>query len=168
MWCVYYGREIRQNIKRMVTLHHYAYYRCTKRIKPDCSQKDDKRYSSLEKQIIEILEKIEIPSEFHKWAIKCLKEEQGKESDDRNEILKSQQRRLDNCTRRLESLFQMRIDGEIDANEYLQRRTNLLQKNRNMNSLLLMQIIELKRGWTMQRNSFPLQRRQKKDLRMEV
>ncbi|MGR3174600.1 MAG: recombinase family protein [Candidatus Scalindua sp.] len=115
--------------------HHYTYYRCTKKIKPDCSQKTI-RDTELEKQIVETLDKIEIPSEFHKWAIKCLKEEQGKESDDRNEILKSQQRRLENCTRRLESLFQMRIDGEIDKKEYLQRKEKLVEEQQKFEQLI--------------------------------
>jgi len=115
--------------------HNYIYYRCTKRINPDCTQKTI-RDSELEKQIIETLNKIEIPSEFHKWAIKCLKEEQGKESDDRNVVLKSQQRKLGNCTRRLESLFQMRIDGEIDAEEYLQRKQKFVEEQQKYELLI--------------------------------
>ncbi|MHC4139830.1 MAG: recombinase zinc ribbon domain-containing protein, partial [Planctomycetota bacterium] len=55
-------------------VHHYAYYRCTRRINPNCSQKTI-RDTELERQIIEILEKLEIPSTFYQWAIKYLKEE---------------------------------------------------------------------------------------------
>ncbi|MBT7589761.1 MAG: recombinase family protein [Candidatus Scalindua sp.] len=108
-------------------IHHYTYYRCTKKIKPDCTQKTI-RDSELEKQIIETLDKIEIPSEFHKWAIKYLKEEQKKETNDNDEIFKSQLRKIENCKKRLNSLFEMRLNNEIDKEEYLQRKNKLIEE----------------------------------------
>lgn len=116
--------------------HHYTYYRCTKKIKPDCSQKTI-RDTELEKQIIETLDKIEIPSGFHKWAIKYLKEEQSKETVDREEILKSQQKGLGVCKMRLNSLFEMRINGEIDASEYVQRKEKLTEEKQRFEQLIV-------------------------------
>jgi len=116
-------------------VHHYTYYRCTKRIDQNCTQKTI-RDINLERQIIEILDKIEIPSTFHQWAIKHLKEEQSKETVDRDEILKSQQKRLDTCIKKLDSIFEMRMNNEIDADEYLQRKEKLLEEKQRYEQLI--------------------------------
>lgn len=50
-------------------IHYYTYYHCTKRINPNFSQKTT-RDTVLEKHIIEILDKIEIPPSFHTWQAK--------------------------------------------------------------------------------------------------
>ena len=115
--------------------HHYTYYRCTKRIDQKCSQKTI-RDTELESQIIDILDKIEIPPEFHDWALKYLKEEQSKETNDRDKILESQQKRLDSCIKKLDSLFEMRISNEIDAEEYIQRKEKLLEEKHRYEQLI--------------------------------
>ena len=115
--------------------HHYIYYRCTKKINPKCSQKTI-RDTELEKQIIEILGKIEIPPSFHAWAIKYLKEEQSKETLDRDEIKKSQQKRLDSCVRKQDALFEMRIDGEIDSSEYIKRKEKFAEEKQKIEQLI--------------------------------
>jgi len=76
-------------------VHHYSYYRCTKRIKK-CSQKPIK-VENLEEQITSVLEKIKIPPSFHQWAIKQLKAEQASEKDDQKEITASHRKSLDRC-----------------------------------------------------------------------
>ncbi|MBT6228676.1 MAG: recombinase family protein [Candidatus Scalindua sp.] len=116
-------------------IHHYTYYHCTKQINPKCTQKTI-RDTELERQIIETLDKIEIPSSFHQWAIKHLKEEQSKETVDRDEILKSQQKRLDTCKRKLNSLFEMRINDEMDASEYMQRKEKLAEEKQRFEQLI--------------------------------
>ena len=78
--------------------------------------------------------KVEIPSTFHKWAIKYLKEEQSKVTVDRDEIKKSQQKRLDSCARKQDALFEMRINGEIDASEYIQRKEKFTEEKQRFES----------------------------------
>jgi hypothetical protein len=51
--------------------NHHTYYRCTKRIKRDCSEPPI-RLEDLENQIRDILGKITIPPQFRDWAIKQL------------------------------------------------------------------------------------------------
>ena len=116
-------------------IHHYTYYHCTKQINPKCTQKTI-RDTELERQIIETLDKIEIPSTFHQWATKYLKEEQSKETIDWEEILSSQQKRLDVCKRKLNSLFEMRINDEMDASEYMQRKEKLAEEKQRFEQLI--------------------------------
>ena len=116
-------------------IHHYTYYHCTKQINPKCTQKTI-RDTELERQIIETLDKIEIPSTFHQWATKYLKEEQGKETNDRDEVLKSQQKRLGTCIKKLDSIFEMRVNGEIDASEYMQSKGKLTDEKQRYEKLI--------------------------------
>ena len=127
--------EKKKKYQKNGNVHHYTYYHCTKRINPKCSQKTI-RDTELEKQIIDILDKIEIPSTFHHWAIRYLKEEQSKETVDRDEILKSQQKRLDSCIRKQDSLFEMRLNNEIEKEEYLQRKEQLIEVEQRYKQLI--------------------------------
>lgn len=116
-------------------IHHYTYYRCTKRIDPKCSQKPI-RDTELEKQIVNVLGKIEIPVEFHKWAIKHLKEEQSKEIDDREKINDSQRKQVDDCDRKLDQLFDMRLNNEITSEEFSIKKAQLLEEKTRFEEIL--------------------------------
>lgn len=70
-------------------VHCYTYYHYTKRKNPSCSQRVIE-VKELERQVQEALAGVEIPPEFHDWALKWLKKENGKEAVDRNMILASQ------------------------------------------------------------------------------
>lgn len=115
--------------------HKYIYYRCTKRVNPDCTQKT-LREDNLEEQIVNVLDKINIPKEFHEWAMKYLKEEHEKEQEDRGSILKSQQKALDDCVKKLDVIFDMRLNGEISPQEYSKKKENLVNEQLRLEELL--------------------------------
>ncbi len=116
-------------------VHHYTYYRCTRRINPNCKEKPI-RGKDLEEQIMSLLERIEIPDSFHQWAIKQLKEDQAKEQIDRDEITKSHQRSMEECIRKLENLFNMRVDEEVSADEYTAKKEELLKEKQKYEQLI--------------------------------
>ena len=115
--------------------HHYTYYRCTKRIKKDCSE-PPVRAAELEGQIINVLGKITIPPQFREWAIKQLKEEQSKEKIDREEITRAYRHKLDACTKNLEELFNMRLNKEITTEEYARKKDALMQDQQKYADLI--------------------------------
>ena len=49
-------------------IHNYTYYRCTKNKNPECSQ-GCIEVKELERQLIKEVEALEIPSDFHNWAL---------------------------------------------------------------------------------------------------
>ncbi len=116
-------------------VHHYTYYRCTKRVRPKCTQKTI-RENVLETQVMNVLGKINIPKEFHEWAIKHLQEEHEKEQRDRNAVLKSQQASLDDCIDKLDVIFNMRLSGELTSDEYKIRKKELYVKKSKFEELL--------------------------------
>lgn len=116
-------------------VHNYTYYHCTKKVNPECSQKPI-REEKLEEQVIKILDNITIPKEFHEWAIKYLKAEHTKEQEDRDRILKAQRKALDECKSKLDTIFKMRLDEELDSEEYKVRKKNLLSEKAKLEELL--------------------------------
>ncbi len=116
-------------------VHHYTYYRCTKKIKRDCSQMPI-RSDELETQIANVLEKIEIPSSFRQWAIKQLKADQSSENQDQKEIVDAHRKAWDACKRKLDALFDLRLSGEVNAEEFSRHKEKLLQEMRKYEELL--------------------------------
>lgn len=115
-------------------VHHYTYYRCTKRIKK-CSQKP-LRVEAMEEQIANVLEKIEIPSTFHQWAISQLRAEQEVEKDDQKEITAGYRKSLDMCVRKLNALFDLRLTGEVSPEEFKAHKANLLKEKHIYDELI--------------------------------
>ena len=116
-------------------VHDYTYYHCTKQIKKDCSQKSI-REEALNKELADLLGSIEIPEEFHAWAIKTLKEEKVKEQSDRDQVIKSHEDNLSLVNRKLDTLFSMRLNNEIEADEFTERKNTLLKEKAHFMDLL--------------------------------
>jgi len=126
-----------EKIKRQKNgnVHRYIYYHCTKRKDPKCSQKCIEE-KELEKQILDILERIEIPPEFHQWAVKQLKKESKIEVEDRNKILENQKRAYKNCVKKIDRLIEMRMNNEISQEEFLRKKKELLEEKVRLKELL--------------------------------
>jgi DNA invertase Pin-like site-specific DNA recombinase len=115
--------------------NYHTYYRCTRRIKRDCSEPPI-RLDILEDQIRDIIGKITIPPQFKEWAIKQLKEEQSREIVDRDAITKSYRHNLDTCLKKLDALFNMRLNEEISPEEYAKKKDDLLQEKQKYEELI--------------------------------
>ncbi len=116
-------------------VHHYTYYRCTKQMHPTCTQKTI-REEVLEGQMAEVLGGIEIPESFHHWAMNCLKEDKVKEEDGRGELIQAQQDQLSLCNRKLETLLSMRLDGELELEEYKAKKNEFLAEKAHLMEVL--------------------------------
>jgi len=126
-----------EKIKRQKNgnVHRYIYYHCTKRKDPNCSQKSIEE-KELEKQILDILERIEIPPEFHQWAVEQARKESKKEIKDRNKILENQRKAYKNCVKKIDRLIEMRMNDEIDQGEFLRKKKELLEEKVKLKELL--------------------------------
>lgn len=127
--------ESKTKVQKNGNVHHYTYYRCSKGVTPHCTQKTI-REEKLESQILKTLESIAIPPEFHQWAIKNLMEEQSKEISDREKISKAQQDALNSCNKRLDNLLALRLNNEINADEFKQSKERLLAEQKRLEELM--------------------------------
>jgi DNA invertase Pin-like site-specific DNA recombinase len=114
---------------------HYTYYHCTKKKDPNCSQKAIEE-KELEKQIAKELAKLNIPADFTTWAVSRLKEANGKEITDREQIFGNQRRDYDACVRKIDNLIDMRAGSEIDEHEFRSRKETLLAEKARLKALL--------------------------------
>ena len=116
-------------------VHYYTYYRCTKRLNSHCTQKTI-RLENLEMQILSILKDIQIPAEFYDWAMDCIKQDNEKEAENRNKVLKNQQREYNDCVKEIDGLISMRAKGEIDEENYKRKMDFLLNEKTRLHALL--------------------------------
>lgn len=120
----YITAEEKNKVQKNGNHHHYVYYRCTKRIESNCSQKTLSE-SELEKQIIKYLEKITIPKELHEWALEELKNSQLIVESERNKIISAKKTTLSNCQNKLDALLEMRLAGELTPEAYSEKKLSL-------------------------------------------
>jgi len=115
-------------------IHRYVYYHCTRRINPNCSQGAIKE-EELKKQITAEIESIEIPSEFHSFAMKWFRRENEKEVSSRNSIVNNQQRGYKAVLAKIDGLTDMRAGGEISPEEFAEKRSKLLEEKKQFEKL---------------------------------
>ncbi|MBI5574145.1 MAG: SHOCT domain-containing protein [Elusimicrobia bacterium] len=113
-----------EEMKKPVILR-YVYHSCSRGKKPTCSQKYWIREEMLEKQLVEILCRIEIPEEFHNWAMKHLRSENKEESAGRNNILANVKKQYTDCLKKIDGLIEMRANGEITEEEFARKKESL-------------------------------------------
>ena len=114
-------------------VHRYVYYHCTKRIKPDCSQGSIEE-TKLKEQIVAEIDKLEIPPEFHSFAMKWFRAQNAKEVEERNALVKTQQKAYKTCITKLDGLTDMRAAGEIGPEEYAEKKAKLLAEKKLLDS----------------------------------
>ena len=123
------------------TILHYVYYHCTKRINPNCTQGSIK-VEELEKQIDLFLSNIHISEDFKDWALRKLKTENEEEIISREAVFASQRRAYDNCLKKIDNLFQLKIspansDGSLLTDEeYKQQKAELLREKARLEEIL--------------------------------
>lgn len=86
----------------------FIYYRCSKKGQVKCSQPYIKS-EDLEKQVLEVLSKIDIPEDFVHLALECINEQNTGLATEREAERKSLQAVYDNANRKLENLLELYI-----------------------------------------------------------
>ncbi|HBW23302.1 MAG: hypothetical protein A2X28_06470 [Elusimicrobia bacterium GWA2_56_46] len=113
----------------------YIYYHCTRRKDPNCRQKCIEE-KDLEKQAKELLERIEIPQDFCDWAVQKLRGECGRETEMRANIIDQQRKAYDQCVQKLDKLLELRLSGEIDEDQFLAKKEELIKEKARLTELL--------------------------------
>lgn len=121
---------------------HYVYYHCTKKIDPDCSQKSAE-VKDFEDQITQYLSNVHISEEFKNWAIQYLQEENKKEMASIENVFSSQRKAHNNCIKKLENLFQLKI-SPLNSNgillpdeDYAKQKTELMKEKTRLEEILV-------------------------------
>lgn len=110
-------------------LRKYYYHHCTKKNRSHkCTQQPLTQYL-LEKQVVDLLSKIEIHEEFKNWAIEYLKYAHEKEQQDRFVITKNLQNTYNEAQKKIDRLLNAYINGLItDENKFKNKKDELLKE----------------------------------------
>jgi hypothetical protein len=111
-------------------VHEYSYYRCTGQVRT-CKQKTVE-VKKLEETFVDFLSSIQIAPEFHQWAMTELKKEYEKEATDKDSVLFAHQQRLRDVSARLNNLFEMRLEGDIDSARFKAEQSRLEDEERSL------------------------------------
>ena len=129
-----------EEMKKTIILH-YVYYHCTKKVHPNCSQ-GSIEVRELEKQIDQYLSKIQISEDFKNWAIRYLKEATDEEIASRENLISSQRKAYDNCLKKLDNLFQLKISplnnngSLLSDEEYAKQKAELMKEKARLEEFL--------------------------------
>src|SRR5260221_505078 len=99
-------------------LIHLVSYHCSRKKNPKCKQPSIS-LTNLEKQIDNILGTFEIPEDYSKWALEMLRKESENEITDRQNIEKSQTRKIVEISKRLDNLTYKFLSPENEKGEMI-------------------------------------------------
>lgn len=117
-------------------VHHYTYYRCTKkRREVFCSQKclEERK---MEEQVVQVLEKLHLPDRIVSWAHQYLTETAEEEKGNLRTVVESLEKALNDCRSQLDRLTQMRLRDLLTDEEYLGKKTELLRQAKELEEKL--------------------------------
>ena len=112
-------------------VHTYIYYHCTKRRDPNCTQ-GSIEVTELKKQIVAEIDSIEIPPEFHTFAMKWFRAENEREGKEQRTVLGSQQKAYNAAVTKLNNLLDMRSGGEISAEDFAKKQAEYLAEKKRL------------------------------------
>src|SRR3989338_7444314 len=102
-----------EKIKRQKNgnIHYYTYYRCTKKIDPNCTEKAV-RLEKFSQQVDALITRLSISEKSLHWAIKCLHEMRTDEASGREASLESHQKEYERTVKQIDSLHLKYISPE--------------------------------------------------------
>ncbi len=116
-------------------VHTYIYYHCTKKKKENCTE-GSLEVEELKKQIAEKIDSIEIPPEFHTFAMKWFQKENEKESITQKSIIGMQQKAYNATIEKLSNLVDMRAGGEISPDDFAKKQNEYITEKKKLKAVL--------------------------------
>jgi site-specific DNA recombinase len=127
--------EIKTKRPKNGKVHVYVYYHCTKRVHKNCTQ-GSVEVDELKKQVAKEINSVEIPSEFHSYAMKWFRNENEKEAGSQKVVLGANQKGYDASVEKLSNLIDMRSGGEISPEDFTKKQEQYLSEKNKFKKLL--------------------------------
>lgn len=119
--------EVKSKLIKSTGLYKiYTYYHCTK--KRPCTQKGFIEETELEKQLLDLVNRVSIIPEFRDWAIEVIKSQNDKEIMERSKIQDSLNDKINSTQKQLDQLTQMKMRELLDDDEYMEQKNILKAK----------------------------------------
>jgi len=127
----YLTAEKKKKVFKNGTEKTYIYYHCTNKRTTGCRQ-GSIELQSLEEQIRSKTSTLQLPKQITDFCLDLLHEELQKESNMHLKIINQKQGEIRKIETKLETLFDMRLSGDIDSGEYTDRKSKLESDKNNL------------------------------------
>lgn len=112
----------------------YTYYHCTKR-RAYCSQEPVTNIE-LEKMFYDMVSNISIDREVWELGVKLLRKKYEAETEQQDKIRQGWQRQYNQVSKKLGELLDLRLEGEIDSEEYIEAKKGFLDNKKQLKEKL--------------------------------
>lgn len=112
-------------------VHHYVYYRCSRRTKRPCKQEPIK-IEDLEKQISDVLGNMVISNRFQNWALKKLRKVNKEETDEQSKVQQTIIKAYGQNKQMINTLLDLRLKGAIDDEIFSEKKASLFVEQKEI------------------------------------
>ena len=123
--CLITATEKKKYVKCKKEYSIYTYYHCTRRKKEFNCNEPAINLKTLEKQIIDEIEKYTISEEFKEWTLNVIREHTEKEIEVQNQEYEMLNKKYLSAQNQLDNLTKLRLKDLIDDNEFIRKRKEL-------------------------------------------
>ncbi len=109
----------------------HNYLRCTKRVKRDCSQ-PFVREESIATEITEQIRRMALPSQSADWMIGELEAERERDTESRQDCLRSMRSRINEIDQKQERLMQAYLDKALSLEEFRLGKAKLVEEKQEL------------------------------------
>jgi site-specific DNA recombinase len=117
--------EIQKKRLKSGLTNEHTYYRCSKQNGPGSCSQPYMKVDKIEAEIEENLKNINIPESLSAWIFKILRDEFQGEQELQKQTLKNLQQGYERHENQLKNLFDMRMNGEIEAILYETKKAEI-------------------------------------------
>ncbi len=117
--------EVQRKKLKNGSVNEHIYYRCSKLKGPKSCSMPYIKLDKVEDKIQKTLNELDIPKSLSVWMFGVLRDEFKQEQNLQKQTLENLQQAYDRYEKQLANLFEMRMNGEIDAQTYEPKKTEI-------------------------------------------
>ena len=113
-------------------VHHYVYYRCTKKRKDFKCKELSLRSEEVDKQLSTLIQKVSLPKDWAEELNRMALEDHGQSAQSLTACVKEKEARISDISEKLERLLTGYLDQVIDQVDYTSQKAKLLSEKKSL------------------------------------
>ena len=113
-------------------VHHYVYYRCSRKSKTITCTEKPVRSELLDKQLSGLLAQYALPEDAGDWLRQCVNDEERKEQAESGVALQSLNEQLAHLSWKLQRLLDSYLDEVIERDVYLVKKAEIMSQKKSL------------------------------------
>jgi len=113
-------------------VHHYVYYRCTKKSKVMKCPEMSLRSEELDKQLSSLIQKVSLPKDWAEELNRMALEDHGNSAPSLTACVKEKENKINVISQKLERLLNAYLDQVIDQPDYCLQKAKLLSEKKSL------------------------------------